>query len=248
MFLPNSLSCEHLVSSPYLTQPQLAHLSLMVDDRLVSLLEQASQGDKQALDLVLQDHLPALLAYIRRKIDPVIRDHESCADIVQSVCREVIEHQEDFEYRGRVAFRAWLFKTALNKLIDRKRYYMAEKRNARREIHITNFSCSSRIEAMYSVLFSPSQAASAKEDVERLEVAFNLLSEDHQKVIHCSRYLGMSQAEIAEKMDRTVPAVRTLLHRALGRLGLLMHRAEKGTELKAEPQKIKIDEETEEGA
>ncbi len=184
--------------------------------------------DRSAIDRVLSDYLPPLLGYIQHHIDPVTRAHESSEDILQSVCREVIEHQDEFEFRGQAALRSWLYKTATNKLIDRRRYYTADKRHPRRETYISNVSQCSRVDNRGRSPLSPSQAASTREEIERLEWAFSMLSEDHQEVIRLSRFDGRCQAEIAEKMDRTVPAVRTLLHRALGRLGLLMHRAENG--------------------
>lgn len=198
----------------------------MIADRVEAQMECASRKDDVAIEQLLQEHLSALYGHIQYQIDPLIRKHESCADIVQSVCREVIEHQQAFEYRGHAEFRSWLFKMALHKLVDRKRYYLAEKRDAKRAVYISNISTCSRIEDVYQKICSPSQAVSTKEETDLLERVLEQLSPDHQMVIYLSRFVGMGQAEIAEIMSRSVPAVRTLLHRALGRLGLLMHRAQ----------------------
>lgn len=202
----------------------------MAHDQFQELLDQASQGDRQAIDQLLQENMAMLLAYIRLKVHPMILEHESCEDLLQTVCREALEHQEGFEYRGQPAFRAWLFTTAVNKIKDRLRYYTAQKRDVARETHVSNWSRSSRIRPRDKSTFSPSQVASRREDLERLEQVIQQLPPDYQEIIILSRFLELSYAEIAEQMDRSVPAVRTLLHRALGRLGLLMHKAEKESE------------------
>ena len=198
----------------------------MAKDPIETVLKQAAQGDARAIDALIEQNLPALLGYVRCRIDPVIRDHESCADIVQSVCREVLEAEEKFDYRGLPAFRKWLFTKALAKLMDRKRFYLAEKRNPERELRVSSFTAGTKIEGLYASLCSPSQAAVAKEDIERLERAFDKLQEDYQEVLRLAHYVGMSRAESAVEMGRSVGAVRVLLHRALGLLGLLMHEEE----------------------
>ena len=42
---------------------------------------------------LLEEHLPRLRAFIRLRTNQAIRARESCSDLVQSVCREVLEEQ-----------------------------------------------------------------------------------------------------------------------------------------------------------
>ena len=60
-----------------------------------------------------------------------------------------------------------------------------------------------------------SQLASANELSERMERAFDQLSEEHREVIALSRIVGLSHAEIAAQLGRSEGAVRMLLSRAL---------------------------------
>ena len=198
----------------------------MSQDRHETLVRNASHSDGEAADSLLERHLPALLGYVRLHADPMIRRHESCADIVQSVCREVLRDMDGFEYRGEPAFRNWLFTRAMSKLINRKRFYLQQKRDPARERRISQVEAQTRLEALYAGLCSPSQDAIAGETLERLERAFDELPEDYRQVITLARIVGMSQAEVAEEMGRQPGAVRVLLHRALVRLGRLMHEDE----------------------
>ena len=155
----------------------------MADQEFDELLDQASQGDRQAIDQLLQEHMPMLLGYIRLKVNPIILNHETCEDLLQSVCGEVLRHQEDFEYRGQPAFRAWLFMTAVNKIKDRLRYIFALKRDPRRETHVSNWSRSSRIQPRDRSNASPSQMAIRKEDRERLVQTIQKFPPDYHEVI-----------------------------------------------------------------
>ena len=83
------------------------------------LLRQASGGDDAALGELLARHLPGLRAYVRQRTGQAIRARESVSDLVQSVCREVIQHADRFQYGGEVGFKPWLYKTALRKIANR---------------------------------------------------------------------------------------------------------------------------------
>ena len=170
---------------------------------------------------LLEQNLSAVLGYVRLRAGPLIRKQESCADIVQSVCREVLEDADGFEYRGPEAFRKWLFKRVLTKIVDRQRYYLRNKRDVRRAIPISALQTEG-IQRLYASMYSPSQAAAAREDLERFERAFDTLSEEHQRIIVAAKLMEMSHAEIAEEFGRTPEASRVLLNRALVKVGLAM--------------------------
>jgi DNA-directed RNA polymerase specialized sigma24 family protein len=58
------------------------------------------------------------------------------------------------------------------------------------------------------------RAASLCEEFERIEAAFDQLSEEHREVISLAHLAGLLRAEIAERIQRSEGAVRVLLHRA----------------------------------
>jgi RNA polymerase sigma-70 factor, ECF subfamily len=181
-------------------------------DELQELVAKATGGDAPSLDALLVRYLPRLRAFVRVRVNPMVRQRESCSDLVQSVCREVLEGADGFRYLGEAPFRAWLFRTALNKILERTRSMTQQKRDVRRE-------ASPGSEADYGRLVardpSASQMAEASELRDRMERAFDLLDEDHREVIALSRIVGLSHAEIAEQVGRSEGAVRMLLSRAL---------------------------------
>jgi RNA polymerase sigma-70 factor (ECF subfamily) len=174
------------------------------------------------MDELLQRHLPGLLAYIRLHTGALVRSKEESVDLCQSVCREVLEDVDGFEYRGEGQFRSWLYTRALAKIRDRERHWFAAKRDAGREATHNASDARMDLAAVQPSFTSPSQVAIREEDMQELERAFAQLPEDYRRVITLARIVGLSHAEIAQEIGRTEAATRVLLHRALVRLGILL--------------------------
>jgi RNA polymerase sigma-70 factor (ECF subfamily) len=190
---------------------------------LESLTVAAAAGDRAAIDELLRRYLPELRAFVRLRAGSALRAHESSSDIVQSVCREILEHSERFRHPSESAFKRWLFTTALRKISDRWEHWTAAKRNAGGEPAAAgDVSGQRELAGCYASIFSPSAEAMLREEIERLEAAFERLGEEQREVITLAHLAGLSRAEIAEQMGRTEGAVRVLLHRSLARLAELL--------------------------
>lgn len=185
--------------------------------------EEPSQ-DQRVEDL-LERHLPTLRAYVRRNLDAGLADRESTSDLVQSVCREVLQGKEKFEFRGDAAFQRWLLQVALHKLMDRRRFWRARKREGLKVEPQQRASASwSRDELgkLAVALGSPSAEAMLREDLRRLEEALAQLTDFDREVIRLVRLQGMSHAEFAGQIGCTEPQSRKRLFEALARLSLLL--------------------------
>jgi RNA polymerase sigma-70 factor, ECF subfamily len=176
----------------------------------------AEEPADDGLEARLPEFLPALRAYIRLNVPQDVRARESCSDLVQSVCRELIQHRREFDYRGPEAFRAWLFQWALHKIQDRAKFHRAEKRAAGRE---AGADPDHELAALYASVGSPSACAIATENAALLERAFDQLDAEDRQVIGLCRIAGLSRQEAAEVMHKSAGAVRVHLSRALVRLG-----------------------------
>lgn len=188
------------------------------------LAERAARGDQAALDALLEAHLGDLRAFVRLRIGPELRAREASSDLVQSVCREILQKGESFRHPGDAAFRRWLFTTALRKIADRADHWRAEKRDGGREEPWPTHGGDAELAPRYRAFSSPSQHAIAREELERVESAFEQLSEEQREVVTLAQVAGLSRAEIALHMGRSEGAVRVLLHRALARLTELLAR------------------------
>lgn len=196
-----------------------------MDEDVGRLAERAAGGDRAALERLLELYLPELRAFVRLRTGPVVRARESSSDIVQSVCREVIQHADRFQFPSEVAFKQWLYTTALRKIVNRKDFYLAQKRDAQREVHFADGDDSTSDQQLfdcYRSFVSPSRQAMVREEVERVEQAFEGLPDEYREVITLAHVVGLSRAEIAEQMGKSEGAVRVLLHRALARVSTLL--------------------------
>ncbi len=190
-----------------------------MSDASRKLLESACSGDSVAVDALLERHLPGLRAFVRLRSDRLLRAKESESDLVQSVCREVLEHLDRYQYRSEAGFRQWLYRTAERKIIDRFRYYNAEKRSAAREVNGEELGLEdSRLLEAYGTLFTPSRDAMAREELRRVEEAFESLPADYREIIVLARVVGLPHADIARQLGRTPSSVRNALYRGLALL------------------------------
>lgn len=189
-----------------------------------TLIERASNGDETAVRSLLVRHLPTLEAYVRLKAGPLVRRQESIGDIVQSVCCDVLRDLGGFVYRGEAAFRNWLFKRALRKILNKSRFYRRDRRNPSLEAghRMASAADVGSLLDCYATICTPSRVVQAREAVEAFERAFDSLGEDYREAITLYRIVGLSYPEIATEMGRSEGAVRNLVYRGLARLSGLL--------------------------
>jgi RNA polymerase sigma-70 factor, ECF subfamily len=182
------------------------------------LLAAAAKGDDQAVQMLLARHMPHLRAFVRLRCGAELRAKESASDLVQSVCRDVLQNMGGFKWEGEAAFRAWLCTAAARKVADRAAYWTTGRRDVAKE-------ASGGDEALlmiYRQSASPSQVAQGKEALERIEGAFDQLPDDYREAILLSRILGLPREEVAKRMGKTEDSVRHLLFRGLAQLARLV--------------------------
>lgn len=183
------------------------------------LVGRAASGDDAAMRSLLVRHLPAIEAYVRLQAGALVRARESTSDLVQSVCAEVLQNLEGFEWRSEGQFRHWLCQHALHKILNKKRYYTAGRRDAAREVAPrASGDGAPSVMSCYATVCTPSRVAAGVEAVERFETAFAQLPDHYREVITLHRVVGLSFAEIAEQTGRAENAARNLFHRAVARL------------------------------
>lgn len=190
------------------------------------LAELAARGDEQALGQLLDRHLPSVRAFVRAHMGAQLRARESSSDLVQSVCRELLTHQERFQNPGEHGFEAWLFTTARRKIANRARDLGRDKRDVRREIGGLEASAIDGLGAAYAKMSSPSGHVLRREEIAQLEAAIDQLPDEQKEALTLAHLAGLSRAEIGAQMGKTEEAVRALLHRAKARLSILMGAAD----------------------
>ena len=188
-------------------------------------MRSSNDSDGPDLEHLLERHLPTLRAYVRKNIDSSLASRESCADLVQSICGEVLQSRGRYRYEGDAAFKQWLTQVALHKLMDRRRFWRARKRDAVRQVSDASQSLRWTREPLGRLaaqLGTPSGEASLHEELRALEAAIARLTAAEREIIQYVHLMGLSHAEMAEKLGCTVPQSRKRLFEALAHLSLLL--------------------------
>lgn len=183
----------------------------------------AAAGEPQALAALLERYLPMLHAYVRVRLGRALEPRESTADVVQSVCRQILSARTVTEFGDEQHFRAWLFTSALNKLREKLRHHSSLRRAPDRE--------AAPLDPAAAALFfeTPSQGAIGNETAAAVAESLAALSEPHREVITLARLVGLPHSAIAEVMGRSEAAVRQLVGRAM--LAFVAELERRGVEL-----------------
>lgn len=179
------------------------------------LLESARAGDPHALHTVFDRHRAALEARIRRFLPPAVRRRVSVSDVLQETRILAFEQTAKFESRRDGAYRVWLLRIAERKAREVLRAHAGTaKRAVGREV-----SGDSRrgLQTAASPLPSPSQSAMTDERRRAVLRALATLPEDYREVLRLVRLEGLPIREVAERMARSLEAVKKLYGRALSR-------------------------------
>lgn len=186
------------------------------DEPSAEVVRSATRGVPAAVADVLRAYLPRLERFVHLRLGERLHAREETVDIVQSTVRELLEEPQ-FEWQGEAEFRAWLFQAALNKIREKARFHAADKRTPDREAPAS--AGDADLGAAVADLVTPSRAAMANEDLQRLESAFTRLTEAQREVLTLARIAGLPHAVIAQRLGKSEVAVRQLLVRALAALG-----------------------------
>ena len=173
------------------------------------------------METLLQQHLEGLRRYLDQHAGDLVGAKESSSDLVQSVCREVLERlaTDRLHYQGEAEFRSWLYGAALLKVKKRRRYYRSARRDVAREQPLAGQEGES-----LRVPFrrSPSSVVAAREEVRLLRAALQRLPDRYRKIVEMAQWEGLSHGAIARRLEISEAHSRVLLARALARLATIV--------------------------
>ena len=161
-------------------------------------------------------HLDALYSFALK----LARARDDAEDLVSDTLLRALERWEQYHLGTNI--RAWLFTTARRKVQNRARDLEREKRDAAREVQGVEEAQLASLGAAYARVTNPGERALRNEEIARLESAIESLPEEQREVLTLAHFVGLSRAEIARQLGKTEEGVRSMLHRAMARLSLLL--------------------------
>jgi len=188
-----------------------------MNTQIETLLQQARQGDSEALGQLLQQHRPYLRLLALRMLDARVGARVDASDVVQQTCLSVHRKIGDFE-GNQAQFLAWLRQIHERNIQNAGRdHVQLQKRSVQREQRIqqSGYGLGQFAPAQVS---SPSQRLMLDEDAVRLAAAIDQLTEQQATAIRLKFLEGCPVSEVAHRMDRSVDAVGALIRRGLVQL------------------------------
>jgi RNA polymerase sigma-70 factor, ECF subfamily len=182
-------------------------------DDTVDLLRRARAGDHEALERVLDHHLPILRRWAARRLPRWARNGSDTSDIVQETVIQTLKRLDSFQPRGDGALQAYLRQAVMNHI-----------RNA-----IRSASCRPLTSELPASLAdegtSPLDSAISQQALDRYEAGLADLTVLEREAVVGRIELGLSYAELANRLDKSTPdAARMAVARALLKLAKSMKR------------------------
>ena len=197
-------------------------------EKTEALLEQARQGDEDAINSLIDRHRNALRHLVRMRLDRKIQRRVDVRDVVQDVLIEANRRLKTYLENPVMPFHLWVRHIARDRIIDaHRRHRGSAKRSVDKEQPMVipgGFDQSSIILAAQLVDREKTPAASImeKELAKRVEEAITDLDDLDAEVIVMRHYEQLTNQEIAQALDLTEPAASMRYLRAVRRLRDLM--------------------------
>lgn len=186
------------------------------------LLERARAGDGSALGSLLERYRNYLALLARLQLSRRLQSKVDEADLVQETFLKAHRYFEQFRGTTEAELAAWLRQILAASVANTLRhYYGTQRRDVRLEQELAEeFDRSSQAWgfALAAQQSSPSQAAARREEAVLLADALAKLPPDYAEVIVLRHLQGLTFAEVAQRMERTLDSVDKLWVRALARL------------------------------
>ncbi|MGE3166604.1 MAG: sigma-70 family RNA polymerase sigma factor [Planctomycetota bacterium] len=168
-------------------------------------------------------------AWIRRmvavRLDRRLRGRVDPSDVVQDIFVEAVTRLPSYEAQEpSVSLSVWVRYLALQKIAEVHRHHLGRrKRDVRREARLAGRAREGDSEATVGTLAasgdSPSVLLAQREHALRLRTALARLGDSDREVLGLRHFEGLTNQEVAQRLELSEPAASLRYARALQRLG-----------------------------
>ena len=173
------------------------------DRELAELVPLAADGDRKALQRIMEIIHPTVLRYARLRIGS--GRHPTAEDVAQEICLAVATSVGNYVDRGR-PFMAFVYGIAANKVADAHRAVSRDRSKPTDEVPELADSK------------TPEEFALVGDGSNRVRVLLDSLSDKAREIVFLRIFEGRSADETAAIVGSTPGAVRVAQHRALAAL------------------------------
>jgi len=167
-------------------------------------IEEARAGNREAFDAIFRAHEARLTAWVRSRMSVALRRRMEVEDIVHETELRAFQSIARFTWKGEDSFLRWM------RVIAEHLIWNLSARRSGGELRLSVDPPDDGT--------SPSTRLRRNERFDRLEGALAQLSPPERDAVVLSRIDGLRIEEIAHRLKRSVPAVKSLLARSLRKL------------------------------
>jgi RNA polymerase sigma-70 factor, ECF subfamily len=188
------------------------------------LLDQARQGNAEAVEALLARHREPVRRMIDLRLDPAIVQRLDASDVVQDVLLEASRRLQEYLRKPAMPFHLWLRHIAKDHVIDaHRRHHQAQKRGVDREqpIHRPGWADRSSLELAGQLMDperTPASEAIQQELQRKLHDALAQLEDADREVILMRHFEQLGNQEAATALGLTEAAASMRYLRAVRRL------------------------------
>jgi RNA polymerase sigma-70 factor (ECF subfamily) len=176
----------------------------MVPDPDAALLVAFQGGDAAAFRVLFERHARAMVAFCHH----FVRDQARAEELAQDVFLKL--HQSAPRYQPSARFRTFLYRIASNHCLNELRRGEYAARRARER----DDEAPLEVDDLPGTQASPEEQAAGGDLSRAVDRLLGRLPEKQRAAFVLCRFQGLSYEEIAEVLDASVPAVKSLIHRA----------------------------------
>ena len=177
----------------------------MISD--AELVKRAQDGEASAAGELYDRHQPAIYRYIRLRVG----QRELAEDLTGETFVRLVAALPDYE-QGETPLRAWLYRVAHNLIVDHYR-----RQNGRETVPLFLVEGESeRMNRTDTLVDKRLTIARLKEGLEEIDPV-------QREVVVLRFIMGLPLKEVAHTLDKSVAAVKSLQHRGLAALRVVLH-------------------------
>jgi RNA polymerase sigma-70 factor (ECF subfamily) len=208
------IAANHTVSEPSDNTPKPSETpaeegdpTLLSDEPTIELVVRARDGDRMAVEALLQRSIPSLRRFAHGRLPPAARGSLDTGDLVQETVLHVLRRLDTFEPRHVGAMQAYLRQSVMNRIRDEVR--RIGRHPAPAELP----------DDLVSDMPSPLEEAVRAEAYDRYRAVLVQLSPRDREMVVARIEAQWNLGEIAQRFNmRTVDGARMAVTRALRRL------------------------------
>lgn len=191
-----------------------------MDDQTLHLIQRVQSDDRTAVDELFQRYRTPLRIGLRKLLGSryraLLADSE---DAAHDAILSALGRLQQFEYRGKGSFLAWLLKSADFEVRRRLRALDTAKRGGGADLNLDLEG----VPDLASEDPTVTRVARGREIADRVRNSLDQLPDREREVIVLSRYMELPMTEVAEELGLpSAGAARALLSRATARLSGLL--------------------------